>query len=88
VTALILQDLFGGELLRCKVGNISHYWNRLPGGIELDFTREQFRTQADVTPSEVRTREFVLSFPDTVRRYLLLKERLRPYLDSDRSVNE
>src|SRR5262249_33209808 len=35
VTALVLQDLMGGELLRCvlpKGG--SHYWNRLPSGVE------------------------------------------------------
>ncbi len=38
-TALVVQDLFGGELLRCptKRGS-SHSWNLLPDGEEVDFT--------------------------------------------------
>ena len=78
VTALIIQDLFGGDLLRCKIGGISHYWNRLPSGAEVDLTRDQFRALTDVTPPEPRTREFVLSFPATATRYQLLKSRFRP----------
>lgn len=48
VTALVVNDLLGGELLVADV-NFSdgsrqgiHYWNRLPSGEELDLTREQF----------------------------------------------
>ena len=48
VTALIVQELFGGELLLAEVhypdGSRQglHYWNRLGNGLELDLTREQF----------------------------------------------
>jgi hypothetical protein len=48
VTALVVQDLLGGELLIAQVDTADgspqglHYWNRLAGGIELDLTREQF----------------------------------------------
>jgi hypothetical protein len=48
VTALVVHDLIGGQLLEAEVhfedGNRQgfHYWNRLPG-IDLDLTREQFR---------------------------------------------
>ena len=77
VTALVIQDLFGGDLLRCKINGISHYWNRLPSGVEIDLTRDQFRELRETTPPEPRTREFVLSFPDTVKRYELLKSLLR-----------
>lgn len=46
-TALVVQDLLGGDLLVAEVtgGNEEdevHYWNRFPGGIEIDLTREQF----------------------------------------------
>lgn len=46
-TALVIQDLLGGDLLLAEVANGTekaevHYWNRLPGGIEIDLTREQF----------------------------------------------
>ncbi len=47
VTAIVLKELIGGDLVRAdvhagttRVGG--HYWNRLPGGLDLDLTREQF----------------------------------------------
>ena len=49
VTALVVQDLLGGDLLIAEVDNADgsrqgvHYWNRLGEGVELDLTREQFR---------------------------------------------
>jgi len=48
VTALVVQDLLGGELLMAEVRHADgsrqgvHYWNRLAGGAELDLTRAQF----------------------------------------------
>lgn len=81
VTALVVQDLYGGDLLRCKVRGISHYLNRLVSGDEVDLTRDQFGTeQSPATLPELRTREFVLSFPDTAQRYSLLKARVEELL--------
>jgi hypothetical protein len=79
VTALVVQDHLGGELLRALIDGISHYWNRLPGGAEIDLTRDQFDVfyPVDIT---LRTREYVLSFPDTERRYRLLCERMKFHL--------
>jgi len=76
VTALIVQDAFGGALLRAKVAGESHYWNRLPSGEEVDLTRGQFRSFTP-GPTEVRGRDYVLSFSDTLKRYLVLRERVR-----------
>lgn len=47
-TALVVQDLLGGVLLIADVTggdeeNEVHYWNQLPGGLEIDLTREQFK---------------------------------------------
>ena len=62
VTALVVQDLLGGELLIAEVDNADgsrqgvHYWNRLGEGVELDLTREQF------------TRGEVIHAPRTVAR--------------------
>src|SRR2546427_1200536 len=42
ITALIIQDLYGGVLLQCEVRGISHYLNRLGSGKEVDLTRDQF----------------------------------------------
>jgi hypothetical protein len=47
-TALVLRELLGGDILIAEVlldGEPieRHAWNRLPSGLELDLTREQFR---------------------------------------------
>src|SRR4051794_1278781 len=68
VTALVVQDLLGGDLLLAEARNADgsrqgvHYWNRLAGGLEVDLTREQF------TPTErVGAPEPVERPPDTSR---------------------
>jgi hypothetical protein len=48
ITALLISDLFGGDLMLGEVhlGGVQHgyhWWNRLAGGIEIDLTRSQFR---------------------------------------------
>jgi hypothetical protein len=47
-TAMVIHQLFGGVLLVSDVFREgtrveTHYWNRLPSGLEIDLTREQFR---------------------------------------------
>src|SRR6202140_4399243 len=69
ITALVIQDLLGGDLLRAKVNGAEHYWNRLPDSSELDLTRDQFGSAPTTTASERVSREYVLSFSNTVRRY-------------------
>jgi hypothetical protein len=80
VTALVVQDLFGGDLVLgqvhvdgSKVGY--HYWNRFSAGLDLDLTREQFRPEHVLVGGEV-----VIRPPDAPRRcreqYELLRERV------------
>lgn len=83
VTALVVQDYFGGDLMRCKLDDgDSHYWNRLPGGEEIDLTFEQFAVtkQCEVGEAIVRERSYVLSFPDTAARYERLCLRVQAQL--------
>jgi hypothetical protein len=76
VTALIVQDYFGGELLRgCTEGG-THYWNRLPNGQEIDLTAEQFDAEPAISGVELRSREYVLSYPATNARYQRLLANL------------
>lgn len=86
VTALVVQDLLGGEIARvagtAETG--SHYFNEIPPKFlheadppyELDLTRSQFSaSQAEFLsgqPRERRTREYLLSSEDTRLRYVLL----------------
>jgi hypothetical protein len=49
VTAMAVTELLGGVLLWAEVCRGDgqhdglHYWNRLPTGLEIDLTRDQFR---------------------------------------------
>jgi hypothetical protein len=72
VTALLIQDLFGGFIIYNERYN--HYWNKLPDNTELDLTRGQF---GDITILKIdgsRDREVFLSNEDTKKRYNLLVE--------------
>lgn len=96
VTALLVQQVAGGDLLRVVVTDqvgagwskksveVSHYFNLLPDGTEVDLTRGQFTRFAygeNVTEPEVRSREYVLSHPATAERYTILASRVElPYL--------
>ena len=81
VTALIIQDLYGGDICECKVRNKKHYINITPEGRLLDFTAEQFSEQfngdkiiyLDIKP---RTRASLLKSKSVKERYELLKIRL------------
>ncbi len=84
VVSLVAQNLFGGELLRASLTEVpgfehmrSHYWNRLADGSVDDFTKPQFGTNyPSGLKAEVRDRSYVLSYPETVKRYKLLTFRL------------
>ncbi|GAA2637007.1 YunG family protein [Paractinoplanes durhamensis] len=80
VTALIVHDLLGGELILGEVfvGDTRvgyHYWNRLPDGRDVDLTAEQFYPQEMVVGGEVQQRP-----PGPVRRcrqqYEILRQRV------------
>jgi 8-oxo-dGTP pyrophosphatase MutT (NUDIX family) len=79
-TALVVQDLLGGQLIvgdvhvdGVKVGH--HWWNQLPDGAEIDLTAGQFHPSETVTSREVRLRP-----PEAPRRcrgqYELLRHRV------------
>jgi len=83
VVSLLAQEMFGGALVRGSLKDHpsysylrSHFWNKLPDDTAIDFTSEQY---PDLSFKELRgktrTRGEVLAYPDTVRRYNLLKER-------------
>lgn len=87
VTALIVQDRCGGDIVNAKVyvpawdREVSHYFNRI-GGLEIDLTRHQFPESTEVPKGADKkgdletTRAYVLSYPQTVERYKKLQERL------------
>lgn len=42
VTALLVHDVIGGEILRADVDGSGHYWNAVSWAGEIDLTRAQF----------------------------------------------
>lgn len=81
ITAVVVQDAYGGNLIRTMVTKPdgteeSHYANLLEHGVIFDCTATQFPEGCEFGPWEERTRDYVLSFPETNRRYMLLVQRL------------
>lgn len=67
-------------MLRTVVGDVSHYWNQLPSGLEIDLTRSQFRLFVP-EGREIRSRHYLMSNRDTRIRYLRLKRALSQRLE-------
>ena len=81
MTALVVQDYLGGELLRAASGQASHYWNLLPGGVVLDLTAEQFGlAETPIATPKVVDRQDVVASSNTTRRYELLASAVDHFL--------
>lgn len=92
VTALVVQDFFGGELMRASLENVdgfqfmgSHYWNRLPNGKEIDLTRSQFPKDiyGKIPEGEPRTRTRILSYSPTLKRFAKLRLDIQKNIDGN-----
>jgi len=80
ITALIINDIFGGDLVVAQVHHLGeqqgfHWWNRLPSGVELDLTREQFRLGQRLTQTRIVARP-PGPLPRRRTEYLLLHRRV------------
>ena len=80
VTALVVQDYLGGSLLSGNVEGFQHYLNRLPDEMEFDLTLHQFGAPRCISQLREADRNYVLSYPDTARRYRQLKSRVESEL--------
>ena len=77
VTALAMQDLYGGDVYECVVKGRKHYVNITPNGYLYDFTSSQFgERQIIYEKMKPRTRASLLKSKSVRERYELLKERL------------
>jgi hypothetical protein len=92
VTSLVVHDIFGGELLAAEVFRNGqqvewHMWNRLPGGLEVDLTRDQFRDGEVIGEATARPRLATVSSPEHPRyhryeAYLVLARRVQERLST------
>ena len=68
VTALLIQDLKGGEIASCKVGRYSHFINIINDKIE-DYTSEQFKHPVEYKKIALKDRKILLKNKDILKRY-------------------
>jgi hypothetical protein len=92
VTALVVQDYLGGKLLRVDIlsedsPSKSHYYNELPDGSILDLTMRQFSKLTLFGKPSYREREYVLSYPETAKRYELLKTAVTDGVREQMDIN-
>lgn len=80
ITALIVQDYFGGILLRGMTNFGSHYWNKLPDGTEVDLTRGQFPEGTIIENAAYKKRDYIISYAPVVARYNILKKKVENLL--------
>lgn len=82
ITALIVNDFFGGKIMRCMTSSGSHYYNLINDEI-IDLTVNQFFGILPLYDSgEERTKEYLLSNDNTKERYLLLLNSLKRKIDN------
>ena len=73
VTSLVVQDLFGGEILRTQVPDGTHFYNRI-GSARLDLTVSQF--DHSVTFDDALSSRAEALADTSLEQYLLLRRRL------------
>ena len=77
VTALVVNDYLGGEILKTKYGGIWHFYNRIDGK-SVDFTKSQYDTPIEYS-DYISNREE--AFADTnSKQYGYLSEAVQAYL--------
>ena len=72
VTALIIQELCGGEIIKTKIGEVWHFYNKVDGK-RYDFTWTQFHETLNYMDMKSSREE---AFADTnEKQYDILKEK-------------
>lgn len=80
VTALLVQELLGGDILYSHVvcnKELDHYWNKI-GNLEIDLTFKQFRANTTFVKAIKLTRKKVIGGDKRViETYKILKENYK-----------
>ena len=73
VTALIVNDFFGGKIMRCKIIEDTHYFNIIDNKV-IDLTKEETLKYESI---ELSSKEDILSNEDTRNRYLKFLKNIK-----------
>ncbi|MER5883278.1 hypothetical protein ABT160_05580 [Streptomyces sp. NPDC001941] len=93
VTAMVVNDLLGGELVRGEVHVDGervdyHWWNRFATGVEIDLTREQFAPHESVTDGVVIPRPPAAEWRRLREEYEILRDRVMDRLGRPRGATD
>jgi uracil-DNA glycosylase family 4 len=88
ITSLIVNDYFDGDICKCEVNGISHYFNQI-NNETIDLTKEQFGSETIKYENiKKKTRNQILDNSDTKNRYEVLKLKLEQYLKELDKLNK
>jgi len=73
VTAVVVHDLFGGDILRTKLPGVDHYYNRIDG-VVVDLTDGQFSEPIDYDDELASREEAMICVLDS--EYAILRKSL------------
>lgn len=77
VTALVVNDLLGGDIMKVKVNGESHYYNVVDGDI-IDYTRKQYEDGLiNYADGKLAYRARILRDLDTRSRYYMLLQNVK-----------
>ena len=86
VTTLIINDYFGGKILKTKFDDgTGHFWN-LINNKEVDLTISQFDNNEIIPEPTIFSRKEIDNNPkykEYNRRYLILKKRVKYFLNKN-----
>ncbi len=83
VTAFVLYDYFKGNIKKCTVDGVNHYFNIINKEI-FDLTKQQFKNKKiPYEESTYKKKSDLLEIKNTKERYLLLKEKVENYLQKE-----
>jgi hypothetical protein len=86
VTALIVNDYFGGKILKAKFNNgTGHFWNLIEDK-EIDLSKSQFDENEVIPKPKIYSREEIESkskYEEYNRRYKILKKRVEQFLKNN-----
>jgi hypothetical protein len=81
VTALVIQDCFGGEILKTLVDDRNHFYNNIDG-LKYDFTADQFQSPPNYSDFPSSREEAFSNTNQNQYSYLLFRFRQElEYLD-------
>lgn len=75
IAAIAIQEKFGGDVFKTKIGNSTHYYNVIDNQI-IDSTSEQFGKIIDYSKGIICNVKKMLLVKDTKLRYEILKSKI------------